>query len=663
MPQVGIFSFMSNHVTVPDQPTYTEFVVTVSQSDFQIPWTCFSKADINVLVDGVALTQSQFTFIGNSGTEGGYEGGVVTLNTAVSNKSVLIYRSIVVERTDDFGAGPVTSRDRNTAIDRIIAMMQDRKFDQEHTIKFPAGDMGYDLPDKETRANKVLAFDADGEATLGNLGDYATNTALTSEASTRGTADTSLTTAISTQASTRASADTSLATSISTEASTRIIADSELATSVSTETSSRISGDGSLTSAVSTANSTRASADASLTTAVSSDASTRVSQIASLATAVNAGGSSYNDTSITTAVSTANSTRASADTSLTSAVSTEASTRASVDTSLNTAVSTETSTRVSADSSLTTAVSTEISTRGSQATSLATNVTSLTTSVSSETSTRTSVDSSITTAFQSADTSLATAISNAVVSGGGYDDSSLTTAVSTADSTRASADTSLSTAVSSEISRATSAETSLAALGGGGSVPSWHGNLIATLGNGDPNMGFQVAKSTISPSSITTSVARAILFRPECDINVNSIHAISGSAGITDTYKMALYRVSDGVRLTSEISFDTGTGTLVTIATGLNLDLVAGELYVAALAVSSAASALAGIVGANLVTNAPATAPLSYPDSMDLDAYDYFSMGYGKFTISGGTLPSTLPTIDAIGSGTVYSPIFFLDHQ
>lgn len=359
MPLVGHFFFMPNHVTVPDQPTYTEFVVTVSQSDFQIPWTCFSKADINVLVDGVALTQSQFTFTGNTGTEGGYEGGVVHLNTAVSNKDVLIYRSIVVERTDDFGAGPVTSRDRNTSLDRIIAMMQDRKFDQEHTIKFPSGDMGYDLPNKATRANKVLAFDADGETTLGNLGDYATNTALSTEASTRVSGDSSLTTAISTQASTRVSADASLTVAISTESSTRAVADNDLTTAISTANSTRASADTSLTTAVSTGNATRATADTSLTTAISSEASTRVSQVASLTTAVNAGGSSYNDTSISTAVSAETSTRASVDSSLLTMISAETSRATSAETSLATSVSTSASTRISADTSLSTAISSE----------------------------------------------------------------------------------------------------------------------------------------------------------------------------------------------------------------------------------------------------------------------------------------------------------------
>ena len=116
-----------SHITVPDESTVTTFVVTTAQSVFSFPWTCFDKTDIQVLVGASLLLQSDFTFVGNPGTEGGFDGGTVTLVAAVSNVTVTIYRDIIVQRTDDFGAGPVSSRDRNTALDRLTAMVQDAK--------------------------------------------------------------------------------------------------------------------------------------------------------------------------------------------------------------------------------------------------------------------------------------------------------------------------------------------------------------------------------------------------------------------------------------------------------------------------------------------------------------------------------------------------------
>jgi len=400
------------------------------------------------------------------------------------------------------------------------------------------------------------------------------------------------------------------------------------------------------------------------------------------AVAAGGGGGSYDDTSIVTAVSTETSTRTSADSSLTTAVSTEVSTRASADasivtalqsadTSLNTSVSNEVVNRTNADTSLTTSLSTETSTRASQATSVTTAVSSeassrisgdasLNTAVSTETSTRVSADSSIVTASQSADTSLTGAISTEASSRVSAD-TSLSASVSTEASTRVSADTSLATAVSSEISRATSAETSLAALGGGGSVPSWHGKLIATLGDGDPNVAMQAQKSNqLIPSGITTSVIRVTLFRPACNITFNTIRAFGGTAAVSSAYKMAIYRVSDGARLTGELAFDTTAGGINTVASSQNITLTADELYAAALTVSSAGSGAAGLYGLN-IPNGYAVAPQSYPGNLDIDTSSYLRTGFGSCATTSGSLPSTLPTITALGSALI-TPLFMLDN-
>jgi hypothetical protein len=117
------------HITVPDESTRTTFIVTTSQSIFSIPWTLFDKTDIQITVGGVALTQGDFTFAPNTDFEGGFNGGQVTLNAPVSSTTVVIYRKIITARTEDFGAGPVSARDRNTALDRLTAMAQDARRD------------------------------------------------------------------------------------------------------------------------------------------------------------------------------------------------------------------------------------------------------------------------------------------------------------------------------------------------------------------------------------------------------------------------------------------------------------------------------------------------------------------------------------------------------
>lgn len=160
------------HITVPDESTVTTFAVTASQSVFSIPWTCFAKTDIQVLVGGAALLQTDFTFVGNPGTEGGFDGATITLNTPVSSITVIIYRAIIVQRTEDFGAGPVSSRDRNTALDRLTAMIQDQDRRNDESLRVPVGETVPAIPSASERANKVLGFDVSGNpiATTGGGG-------------------------------------------------------------------------------------------------------------------------------------------------------------------------------------------------------------------------------------------------------------------------------------------------------------------------------------------------------------------------------------------------------------------------------------------------------------------------------------------------------------
>ena len=198
--------------------------------------------------------------------------------------------------------------------------------------------------------------------------------------------------------------------------------------------------------------------------------------------------------------------------------------------------------------------------------------------------------------------------------------------------------------------------------GGGSSAPKWAGKLAVTFGNGNPDIGYQLPKSSIAPSNITTSIGRVSLFRLEYDILVDAIRAFTGNAVLSGAYKMALYRVSDGVRLTGELAFDvTAGGSIVLVAPGLNLSLSKNILYAAVLTVSSAASSSTAILCITATNVAGNDAPLAYAGKMDLDAFDYFSTGWGKVTLTGGALPTTLPTLQAPGLAQNQPPIFIME--
>src|SRR5687767_10613567 len=63
--------------------------------------------------------------------------------------------------------------------------------------------------------------------------------------------------------------------------------------------------------------------------------------------------------------------------------------------------------------------------------------------------------------------------------------------------------------------------------GGGGSNPSWYGNLYGAYGRCDPQLSLRLAQFTGSiaatPTNIAVTIARIAYFRPPANITVNKI--------------------------------------------------------------------------------------------------------------------------------------------
>lgn len=137
-------------LTIPDQQTHAAFTVGAAQSVFPIAFSLFAKADLHVSVSGAELSQADFTFSGTLLDGGGYAGGTVTLNTAVTSKTVIIWRDVARARASNFAPAntvPVGSIDQ--ALNRLTAGLQDLEYSK---INRPPN-----------RANRVLAFDANGD--------------------------------------------------------------------------------------------------------------------------------------------------------------------------------------------------------------------------------------------------------------------------------------------------------------------------------------------------------------------------------------------------------------------------------------------------------------------------------------------------------------------
>lgn len=135
-------------LNIPDEPTFQTYTVTAAQSVFPFDFAVFAKADLNVEVAGVGLDQSAFTLSGTLLENGGYQGGTITLNDAVANAEVSVYRAVVPARASQFAPSntvPVGSVDQ--ALNRLTANIQDIQRNVARAVKAGLGEAPPDPQD------------------------------------------------------------------------------------------------------------------------------------------------------------------------------------------------------------------------------------------------------------------------------------------------------------------------------------------------------------------------------------------------------------------------------------------------------------------------------------------------------------------------------------
>lgn len=113
-------------LSIPDEPTSLTFTVTTSTTTFPFGFAIFGKEDLSVSLNGVALAGAAYTLTGSILDGGGYQGGSIVLNNAVSSGMVTVARQITPQRAEDFGAvTAVPVRAVDMALKRQMAISQD----------------------------------------------------------------------------------------------------------------------------------------------------------------------------------------------------------------------------------------------------------------------------------------------------------------------------------------------------------------------------------------------------------------------------------------------------------------------------------------------------------------------------------------------------------
>jgi hypothetical protein len=131
---------MVEHVTVSSAYPIESYAVVGSQTVFNFTFTVFEKADVHVKVGNVELAQGDFTFEGSAARSGGFQGGTVTLNTAATDTTVLIWSDILPARDDDFMDGqPLDIAGLNTVLDKVVARQRDQRWQFSRAVKVAPG--------------------------------------------------------------------------------------------------------------------------------------------------------------------------------------------------------------------------------------------------------------------------------------------------------------------------------------------------------------------------------------------------------------------------------------------------------------------------------------------------------------------------------------------
>ena len=131
-----------------------------TQTSFSVPFEFFNDADLSVYVDDVLKTiTTHYTVSGGDGST-----GTITMSVtgASGGSTVVISRSIAIERTSDFVTGVDINRAAlNTQLDTLTAIAADNKDKANRSITAPNSEVNpsLELPNVDSRKGKLVGFD------------------------------------------------------------------------------------------------------------------------------------------------------------------------------------------------------------------------------------------------------------------------------------------------------------------------------------------------------------------------------------------------------------------------------------------------------------------------------------------------------------------------
>lgn len=154
---------MAEPIRIGDVAPRVQYVGDGTRTDFDFPFAIFDAADLEVRVGAVALA-------GGFAVSGTTQGGTVTLAAPpASGETVTLRRRVRVERSTSFqDNGLLRARTLNDELDRLIAVLQEQREELGSALRQDPSEVGGQLvlPLRPARANRILGFDANGDAAI-----------------------------------------------------------------------------------------------------------------------------------------------------------------------------------------------------------------------------------------------------------------------------------------------------------------------------------------------------------------------------------------------------------------------------------------------------------------------------------------------------------------
>ncbi len=156
---------MSEHIRIGDVAPRVQYVGDGTRTAFAFPFPIFAAQDLEIRVGAVVLNGGYAV----SGA-GASEGGIATLAVPpASGTTVTLRRRVRVQRNTDFqDNGLLRARTLNDELDRLVAVLQEQREEIGSALRQDPSEVGGQLllPIRGSRANRLLGFDANGDAAV-----------------------------------------------------------------------------------------------------------------------------------------------------------------------------------------------------------------------------------------------------------------------------------------------------------------------------------------------------------------------------------------------------------------------------------------------------------------------------------------------------------------